>query len=98
MKGRESRAAARRHRLLMSAASHIVSRHSLYDQVEQAAPAELAALVFGRHALRIDDEEALDYLNAVLAERGFPLIAAQPPLTGTPVIPAQRDSNEGEDQ
>lgn len=97
MKGRERRAAARRHRLLMSAASHIVSRRAFYDQVEQAAPAELTALVFGRHGLRIDDAEALEYLNAVLAERGYPLYA-HPPMPGTPVIPAQRDRNEGEDQ
>ena len=98
MKGRERRAAVRRHRLLMSAAKYIVSRRAVYDQVEQAAPAELAALVFGRYGWRIDDAEALEYLNAVLAERGFPLLAASPPLTGTPVIPAQRDSNEGGDQ
>ncbi|MET8982116.1 hypothetical protein ABZX85_41690 [Streptomyces sp. NPDC004539] len=67
------RAAARRHRQLMAAAERIVSRSILYSQVDTAAPADVAALVFGRHGLRIEHDEALDYLNAVLAERGYAL-------------------------
>lgn len=72
------RAAARTHRQLLAAANHVVSRSALELGVEHAKPAEIVALVFGRHALRIDEAEALDYLNAVLVERGYPLRNAAP--------------------
>lgn len=73
------RASARTHQQLMAAAHHVVSRSALELGVEQARAAEVVALVFGRHALRIDESEALDYLNAVLAERGYPLHSATEP-------------------
>ncbi|MBT2673970.1 hypothetical protein J7E95_24745 [Streptomyces sp. ISL-14] len=72
----EGRTARRRHRHLMEAAHHIVRRHALDDSTDKASGAEVAALVFGWHGLRIADDEALDYLNAVLADRGFPLLPA----------------------
>lgn len=81
MKFTERRAAVRRHRQLMAAAEQIVSRSILYSQVDKAAPADVAALAFGRHGLRIEQDEALDYLNAVLAERGY---ALRRPDTTTP--------------
>lgn len=70
---RAKQATARRHRQLLRAASDVVSRHSLLGETPNADPAEIVAVAFGRHELRIDADEALDYLNAVLAERGFPL-------------------------
>ncbi|MER5211975.1 hypothetical protein ABT063_15680 [Streptomyces sp. NPDC002838] len=73
---RAQRAEDRRHRQLMHAAQHVISRRALDSDIAQATPAEVVALAFGRHALRIEDTEALDYLNAVLAERGYPLLTA----------------------
>ncbi|MEU0069522.1 hypothetical protein ABZ027_08255 [Streptomyces sp. NPDC006332] len=73
---RAKKAADRRHRQLLLAANHVVNRSVLDRSVEQAAPAEIAAIAFGRYELRISDDEALDYLNAVLAERGCPLRTA----------------------
>ncbi|MEU0587246.1 hypothetical protein [Streptomyces sp. NPDC006132] len=71
---RARKAADRRHRQLLRAANHVVSRRALNGQIEQADPAEIIAIAFGRYELRIDDDEALDYLNAVLAERGYALL------------------------
>jgi len=68
------RAATRRHRQLLNVADRIVSRHALDRELGLADPAAVTALAFGRHGLRIDDAEARDYLNAVLAERGLPLL------------------------
>lgn len=70
---RARQAAGRRHRQLMRAASDVVRRHYLLGEAENATPAEIVAVAFGRHELRIDVDEALDYLNAVLAERGYAL-------------------------
>lgn len=86
----QNRAAARRHRDLLTVAQRVVSRATLDRSTEQIGLAEITALAFGRHQLRITDAEALDYLNAVLAERGFPLHAA--------AHPAPRDEQDGEDQ
>jgi hypothetical protein len=63
----------KRHQMLLKAARHIVGRRLLVDTDFSTSPAEIVALAFGWYGLRIDDDEALDYLNAVLAERGFPL-------------------------
>lgn len=74
-KTREQRDAALRHRQFLDIANHVVRRHILEARSGSAAtPAEVVALVFGRHAARIDEAEALDYLNAVLAEHGYPLL------------------------
>ncbi|MEU9406219.1 hypothetical protein AB0E08_11000 [Streptomyces sp. NPDC048281] len=67
------RAASRTHRQMMDAARHVLGRHVLEDTVPHVDPAEVVALVFGRHALRITEQDAIDYLNALFAERGFPL-------------------------
>lgn len=72
-KRRARKAADRRHHQLLCAANDVVSRRALLGQVEHTTPAEIVAIAFGRYELRIDEDEALDYLNAVLAERGFPL-------------------------
>ncbi|MFJ2162388.1 hypothetical protein [Streptomyces sp. NPDC087856] len=85
---RAKKQATRRHRDLLSVAQRVVSRATLDRSTGQIA--EVVALAFGRHELRITDDEALDYLNAVLAERGFPLHAA--------ALPAPRDEQDGEDQ
>ncbi|RSN13762.1 hypothetical protein DMH25_08205 [Streptomyces sp. WAC 01325] len=70
---RARKAADRRHRQLLRAANDVVSRRSLAGTIDDIDPAEIVAIAFGRHELRIDVDEALDYLNAILAERGFPL-------------------------
>lgn len=67
------RAATRRHQQLLDAARHTVSRHAVEDTITRIDPAEIVSLVFGRNAIRITEAEALDYLNAVLADRGYPL-------------------------
>lgn len=67
------RAADRQHRQLMDAARHIVSRRAIESSVDRIDPAEIVALVFGRHNIRITNDDAADYLNAVLADRGYPL-------------------------
>lgn len=65
----------RRHGQLLAAARHIVGRRIVELNVQDVEPAEVVALAFGRYGLRIDEGEALDYLNADLAERGYPLRA-----------------------
>lgn len=75
-KTRERKAAAQRHRLIMAAARHIVSRHVIYGEVTRAIPAEVVAYLFGKSSLRISEAEAVDYLNAVLVDRGYPLLAS----------------------
>ncbi|MEU8688813.1 hypothetical protein [Streptomyces sp. NPDC048665] len=73
-KFREQRAAHLRHRQLMRAADRVVSRHVIDNEPSRATAAEVAALVFGWHGLRVPEDEATEYLNAVLADRGFPLL------------------------
>lgn len=92
------RAEDRRHQQLLRIAQHIVSRVTLERRIEDIDVAEIVAVAFGRHQLRITEDEALDYLNAVLAERGYPLRTVHPALPGTTSIPAQRNRKEGEDQ
>jgi hypothetical protein len=38
---------------------------------ERITPAQVACLAFARHQLRIDDEEAADYLAAALVAGGY---------------------------
>lgn len=70
------RAEALRHAALMTTARHVISRHTLHGESLQDSPAGVVALAFGRHRLRITEAEALDYLNAQLADRGLPLLPA----------------------
>lgn len=58
----------------MEAARQIVGRRILDDATDRIVPAEVVALVFGRTGERISEDDARDYLNAVLADRGFPLL------------------------
>ncbi|MFF1297956.1 MULTISPECIES: hypothetical protein [unclassified Streptomyces] len=81
------RTAARQHRQLMAAARHILSRHALEGTVTRINPAEIVALVFGRHAVRITEDEAVDYLNAALADRGYPLFTDAVTSSIEPVSP-----------
>ena len=77
------RAAARRHQQLLDAARHILSRHAIENTVTAIDPAEIVAVAFGRYAIRVTEGEATDYLNAVLADRGYPLHqAAVAPAVG----------------
>lgn len=77
------RQSAVRHGLLLRVALKVVSRHVIHgdlDQVpSQTLAAEIIALAFGEQQMRITDPEALDYLNAALVDRGYPLRTA----TGT---------------
>ena len=72
---REERAARRLHRQAMAAARHVVGRHVIGDSTDKASGAEVAAVLFGWYGVRIDEVEGLDYLNAVLADRGYPLLS-----------------------
>ncbi|WP_217553102.1 hypothetical protein [Streptomyces sp. GbtcB6] len=72
-KSKARRTENRRHRALMSVADHVVSRHVIAGDSEQATTGEIIALAFGRHQLRITHAEALDFLNAQLAARSLPL-------------------------
>ncbi|MEV5182893.1 hypothetical protein AB0K88_24345 [Streptomyces werraensis] len=73
-KHREQRAARRLHRQGMNAARRIVSHHALTNSVADVIPAAVVSLLFGWTGQRITETEARDYLNAVLADRGFPLL------------------------
>ena len=64
-KYREARRAHRRHTRLMRAADHLI----FGKPDAQLAAADLIALAFGRHQLRITEAEAVDYLNAGLVRR-----------------------------
>lgn len=75
---RARKAAERRHRQLLRAAEHVVSRHIIDQQDTPVDPAAVVAVAFGRYELRITEDEARDYLNAVHAERGYPLRTADP--------------------
>ncbi|MFF2411881.1 hypothetical protein [Streptomyces sp. NPDC058092] len=64
-KFREARHASRRHTRLMRAADHLI-----YGRTDaELDAADLIALVFGRHQLRITETEAVNYLNAGLVRR-----------------------------
>ncbi|NUP42345.1 MAG: hypothetical protein HOY76_36270 [Streptomyces sp.] len=88
---RRTRAQRRRHRHLLTIAAHVLRSYT------NASPDQVVALAFGRHGLRIETAEALDYLNAARAERGFDLIEPQAATTGGVSIPAQRDGQGGDD-
>ncbi|MFF4933552.1 hypothetical protein ACFY2H_32365 [Streptomyces griseofuscus] len=70
------------HRRLMHVACKVVARHATCGDPDTASTAEIVALAFGEHQMRITDAEALDYLNAALADRGYPLRPAAPQAGG----------------
>ncbi|MCX5345898.1 hypothetical protein [Streptomyces atratus] len=55
-----------RHARLMRAADSLI----FGQDTEALAAGDLIALAFGRYQLRIDEAEAVDYLNAGLVRRG----------------------------
>ncbi|MBZ6142461.1 hypothetical protein [Streptomyces olivaceus] len=69
----------RRHIRLMRAAKAVIRDAAvgmvLSSQAERVAervtPAQVACLVFARYGMRIDDEEAADYLAAALVSLGY---------------------------
>ncbi|MFD9984060.1 hypothetical protein ACFWZJ_27175 [Streptomyces massasporeus] len=67
--------AKQRHSRLMKVAKHLVRDASVLSSDtaarEQITPAQVACLAFARHQLRIDDEEAADYLAAALVAGGY---------------------------
>lgn len=64
-KYREARNTNRRHARLMAAADHLIYGRN----AEEVSAADLIALAFGRHQIRITEAEAVDYLNAGLVRR-----------------------------
>jgi hypothetical protein len=63
----ESLAERRRHTQGMRAARRVVY---LATSPSQARPSDVVALAFGWFRLRMSETEALDFLNAVLVDRG----------------------------
>ncbi|MEW2272157.1 hypothetical protein [Streptomyces griseofuscus] len=76
------RRAFHQHQRLMRVAFKVVSRHAICGDSNTASTAEIVALAFGEHQLRITETEALNYLNAALADRGYPLRSAAPQAGG----------------
>ncbi|WP_098899406.1 hypothetical protein [Streptomyces sp. st77] len=72
----ENRRARQRHSRLMHAADRLLG-----PLEAPAAPADLAALVFGLHRIELREEEAARYLDAARVRRGFRL-PEQPVDTG----------------
>jgi hypothetical protein len=60
-----------RHRLLMNLAKNLI-RDDISTVGTKVTPADYIAYVFGRCQIRLDDAEAIDYLNAALVARGLP--------------------------
>ncbi|UUA11600.1 MULTISPECIES: hypothetical protein [Streptomyces] len=68
--------ARQRHSRLMRVAVHLVREEAVLSSDpaawERITPAQVACLAFARHQLRINEEEAADYLAAALVARGYP--------------------------
>ncbi|MEV4872856.1 hypothetical protein [Streptomyces syringium] len=64
--------ARKRHIRLMNVAWHLVREAELRvtGEPSQVTAVEVATLAFGRHQLRIEEDEASDYLAAALVTRG----------------------------
>ncbi|MFD6432842.1 hypothetical protein [Streptomyces venezuelae] len=73
---RDRRNQRQRHARLLVAAERAISKQLTHGtgQDLRPAPATFIALAFGMFAIRLDNDEARDYLNAALAERGYPLL------------------------
>ncbi|MER6103707.1 hypothetical protein ABT115_15620 [Streptomyces sp. NPDC001832] len=65
---------SRRHARLMRAADSLI----FGKDTEALTAGDLIALAFGRFQLRIDEAEAVDYLNAGLVRRGHAQRLAAP--------------------
>lgn len=65
--------ARQRHTRLMRVANHLV-REAMLDPTsspDQVTTTQVACLAFARHQLRIDEDEAADYLAAALVAGGY---------------------------
>jgi hypothetical protein len=60
-----------RHNRLMNVANRLVREAGLKSSAEKITPTQVACLAFARHQLRIDEDEAADYLAAALVARGY---------------------------
>ncbi|GFE20058.1 hypothetical protein [Streptomyces nigrescens] len=69
----EKREASRRHRQIMNAAYHLLTPGLHLDTTARLSPEDVVVLAYGRHQIRITEEEARDALGAALLERGFDL-------------------------
>ncbi|MEU4170998.1 hypothetical protein AB0F46_29475 [Streptomyces sp. NPDC026665] len=91
-----AKAAARRHGQILRVAGDIVTRGAMERNVQGIDPNRIVAITFGRYRLRVTEDEALDYLNAELAERGYPLHYVDAPAPDDVTIPGQRDGQDGD--
>lgn len=72
---RQAKAERRLHAQLLDAAGQAITKHVLGNGYGvRPEPALVVALAFALYAIRLDADEARDYLNAALAERGYPLL------------------------
>lgn len=74
--GLRDRRQRQRHARLLRAADRAISKQLTHGtgQDVRPAPATFIALAFAMFAIRLDLDEARAYLNAALAERGYPLL------------------------
>lgn len=65
--------ARQRHTRLMAVAHHLIRDAAVTSSSgpEKVTTAQVACLAFARYQLRINDEEAADYLAAALVARGY---------------------------
>ncbi|MGV2914470.1 hypothetical protein [Streptomyces alfalfae] len=71
---RQQKTASRRHAALLAVADQAIHKQLLHGNGMRPGPDKVVALAFSMHAIRLDLDEARDYLNAALAERGYPLL------------------------
>ncbi|CAM5530773.1 hypothetical protein SALBM135S_00868 [Streptomyces alboniger] len=71
---RQKKAARRRHSALLAAAEQAIHLQLLHGNGMRPEPDKVVALAFAMFAIRLDLDEAREYLNAALAERGYPLL------------------------
>lgn len=74
-KRRQAKAEHRRHVRLMLAANRAINKHIL--RPDDPSPATVVALAFAMFAICLDEDEARKYLNAALADGGYPLLAEE---------------------
>lgn len=68
-----------RHKALISYANELIrDAPATANGQTGITPADYTAYIFGRTQIRLDEAEAIDYLNAVLVRRGLPRLDAEP--------------------
>jgi hypothetical protein len=96
-KQRQARkAAARRHARLLRVAKDVVSQGVMDRRFSGIDLKRIVAIAFARYELRITEDEALDYLNGILAEYSLPLRYVDA-LPQDATIPGQRDGQDGDE-